>query len=184
MRVFYNSPDRSTIKTAIGEITMTGTSGKSFEKRLLLCLLTGCMAVSGAIAQYSFFKPLRIECIYDKYGMGPEAEYVVASRNMDLAFFLSGSISVTEADYGSFTIGSRVYPATVDGAGFYISPMENVLLEGVETNNSLALDFGYRIIIFDQFTGFGEAGGLMYTNSYANTTKYGFNFRVGFGFAL
>jgi hypothetical protein len=142
------------------------------------------MTIPGAIAQYSFIKPLRIECIYDKYGIGPEVEYALASGNMNLAFFLSGSISTTEADYGSFTVGFRVYPFTVEGTGFYVSPMENVLLEGVETNNSLALDLGYRIMLFDRFTGFGEAGGSMYTNSYTNTTKYGFNFRAGLGLAL
>jgi hypothetical protein len=163
---------------------MDDTNGRSFGKRLLLCLVVGCMMVSGAVAQYSFIKPLRIECIYDKYGMGPEVEYAFSSGNMNLAFFLSGSLSLSEADYGSFTIGSRVYPFTIEGTGFYLSPMENILLEGLETNNSVALDLGYRIMLFDLLTGFAEAGGVMYTDSYTDTTTFGFNFRIGFGVAL
>lgn len=159
-------------------------NGRSFGKRLLLCLVAGCTMVSGAMAQYSFIKPLRVECIYDKYGIGPEVEYAFPSGNMNLALFLSGSFSLSEVDYGCFTIGSRIYPFTIEGIGFYISPMENILLEGMETNNSAALDLGYRIMLFDLLTGFAEAGGVLYTNSYLDTTTFGFNFRLGLGFAL
>jgi len=153
-------------------------------KKLLICLLMGVAIVSSAMAQYFFFRPVRVECVYNQYGMGPEVELAFPAGNMNVSLFLSGSVSLTEADYGSLSIGSRVYPFTFEGKGLYLCPMASILLEGAQTNNSLAFDLGYRLILFDLVTGFAEAGGVMHYSNYTYTTSFGFNFSLGLGVAL
>ncbi len=153
-------------------------------KKALAFLVLGLMAVSGAMAQYFFFRPLRVECSYTQFGIGPEIEYAIPSGTMDIALFLSGDISLSQADYGSLAIGSRICPFTFEGKGFYFCPMADILVEGVQTNDSLAFDLGYRVILFDFLTGFAEAGGVMYHSNYTYTTSFGFNFCMGLGVAL
>jgi hypothetical protein len=153
-------------------------------KKLLLCLAIGSIAASAAVAQAFFFRPLRIECDYCPTGVGPELEYAIPAGDMNIAFLVAMDISLSMPDYGGIGFGSRIYPFGVDGDGFYISPMGNLLLDGFLTNYSLSLDGGYRLILFDFLTGFAEAGGVMYYNNYTYASTFGFNFSLGLGVAL
>jgi|GEM_PF-6295180 hypothetical protein len=158
--------------------------GEIGMKKLFIFLAMATLGLSGAMAQYFYFRPLRVECSYDQFGLGPEVEYAFPYGNANISLFVSGNISLTEPDYGSLAIGSRIYPFTFEGKGLYVSPMADILVQGIETNNALSLDLGYRAILFDLATVFAEAGGIVYYNNYTRVASLGFNFCMGFGVAL
>lgn len=106
-------------------------------------------------------------------------EYAFPNEDKKIAFFVPMDISLSRPDYGSIGLGSRVYLFGIDGDGIYISPMANVLLDGILTNYAVSLDGGYRFILFDFLTGFAEAGGVMNYDSYAGAATLGFFSALG-----